>query len=51
MNSQNYHGMPLSHLTGMTAIPDLPYWHWLTKMPLLDPRNVVLIGIRDIDHD
>ena len=43
--------MPLSHLTGMTSIPDLPYWHWLTKMPLLDPKNVVLIGIRDIDVD
>jgi len=23
---ENYHGMPLSHLTGMTTIPKLPYW-------------------------
>lgn len=43
--------MPLSHITGATSIPDLHYWHWLTKNPKLDPRNVVLIGIRDIDTD
>lgn len=49
--SENYHGMPLSHVTGATSIPDLHYWHWLTKNPKLDPRNVVLIGIRDIDTD
>ena len=51
MHSENYHGMPLSHVTGMTSIPDLPYWNWLTKNPLLDPKNVVLIAIRDIDTD
>ena len=49
--SENYHGMPLSHVTGMTSIPPLPYWSWLTDFPLLDPKNVVLIGIRDIDPD
>jgi arginase len=43
--------MPLSHLTGITSIPKLPYWSWLTSNPLLDPRNVVLIAIRDIDND
>lgn len=49
--SENYHGMPLSHITGGTSIPSLPYWSWLTDYPLLDPKNVVLIGIRDIDKD
>lgn len=49
--SENYHGMPLSHLAGATSIPDLPYWHWLTEMAPLDPKNIVLIGIRDIDKD
>lgn len=51
MHSENYHGMPLSHLTGITSIPPLPYWKWLTDRPRLDPRNVVLIAIRDIDPD
>ncbi len=43
--------MPLSHVTGMAEIPKLPYWSWLTDFPRLDPKNVVLIGIRDIDTD
>lgn len=43
--------MPLSHVTGMTSIPKLPYWEWLTNYPLLDPKNVVIIAIRDIDKD
>ena len=43
--------MPLSHVTGVTTTPALPYWSWLQEMPLLDPRNVVLIAIRDIDSD
>ncbi len=43
--------MPLSHVTGMTSIPPLPYWSWLTNYPFLDPKNVVLIAIRDIDPD
>ena len=43
--------MPLSHLLGMTSIPALPYWSWLTELPLLDPKNVVQIAIRDIDKD
>ena len=43
--------MPLSHLTGITKIPHLNYWSWLNDFPLLDPKNVVLIGIRDIDPD
>ena len=47
----NYHGMPLSHLTGITKIPPLDYWSWLNQYPLLNPKNVVLIGIRDIDPD
>lgn len=43
--------MPLSHITGLTSIPPLPYWSWLSSFPLLDPKNVVLIAIRDIDTD
>lgn len=49
--SDNYHGMPLSHLTGMTILPHFPSWQWLTNYPFLDPKNVVLIAIRDIDTD
>ena len=47
----NPHGMPLSLLTGLTDIPKLPYWNWLHSRPFLDPKNVVLIAIRDIDDD
>lgn len=43
--------MPLSHLTGATSIPPLDYWKWINDQPHLDPKNVVLIGIRDIDAD
>lgn len=43
--------MPLSHVSGATSIPKLDYWRWLTDEPILDPRNIVLIGIRDIDTD
>jgi hypothetical protein len=43
--------MPLSHVTGLTSIPKLDYWNWLTDEPVLDPKNVVLIAIRDIDPD
>ena len=51
MSNENYHGMPLSHVTNMTDIPNLPYWSWLSSTPPLDPKNVVLIAIRDIDYD
>jgi arginase family enzyme len=27
--TQNYHGLPLSHLTGVAKIPNLPYFSWL----------------------
>jgi arginase len=49
--SDNYHGMPLSHVTGMATFPYFPSWKWLTDYPYLDPKNVVLIAIRDIDTD
>ena len=49
--SDNYHGMPLSHVTGMATLPDFPSWRWLSERPYLDPKNVVLIAIRDIDPD
>lgn len=43
--------MPLSHLTGITSIPKLDYWSWLHNNPLINPRNVVQIAVRDIDPD
>ena len=36
---------------GITKIPVLDYWSWLSKNPFLNPKNVVLIAIRDIDPD
>lgn len=49
--SDNYHGMPLSHVTGMATFPPFAEWSWLTAFPYLSPKNVVLIAIRDIDDD
>ncbi len=45
--SQNYHGMPLSHVSGCAK--NLPHFEWLQH--LLPLKNIVLIGIRDIDPD
>ncbi|ANO52538.1 arginase [Woeseia oceani] len=45
--SGNIHGMPLSHLIGM-GDPDLS--NILGAHPAVDVKNVVLIGIRDIDR-
>ena len=43
---QNYHGMPLSHISG---VHKLPGFDWMDlKIPF---ENLVLIGIRDIDAD
>lgn len=43
----NIHGMPLAHLLGY-GDPDLSSIHGAS--PAVDPENVVLIGIRDIDQ-
>jgi arginase len=45
--SGNIHGMPLAHLLGY-GDPDLSRIHG--AHPAVDPDNVVLIGIRDIDQ-
>ncbi len=45
--SGNIHGMPLSHLIGMG---DKDLSSILGVHPAVDPKNVVLIGIRDIDR-
>ena len=26
MHNENYHGMPLAHVSGMITFPELPYW-------------------------
>jgi arginase len=45
--SGNIHGMPLSHLIGMG---DKDLSSILGVHPAVDPKHVVLIGIRDIDR-
>lgn len=45
--SGNIHGMPLSHLIGMG---DKDLSSILGAHPAVDPKHVVLIGIRDIDR-
>ena len=42
--SQNYHGMPVSHISGIATLPN---FNWMKhKLPL---KNIVYIGIRDIE--
>ena len=43
--SKNYHGMPLSYLTGLSKNSDFSFIHHT-----LDFDNLMYIGIRDIDH-
>lgn len=44
--SQNYHGMPLSHITGVAKLPGFSWMKHRLPFP-----NVVLIAIRDLDDD
>lgn len=46
--SGNVHGMPLACCIGEGP---RELTHLLEYSPKVDPRNVVLVGIRDIDHD
>lgn len=43
--SKNYHGMPLSFLTGMEQ-----NWKWTTTLTKLKFDKLYYFGIRDIDH-
>ncbi len=46
--SGNIHGMPLAHVLGYG---DADLSNIMDMHPAVRPENVVLIGIRDIDHD
>jgi arginase len=49
MHNYNYCGFPLSHVSGLFNVPkNLKYWDWISKVRLLDPKNVVIIGVNDI---
>ena len=45
---EGYHGMPLSHLAGIND-KYIEGFNWLVNK--LPHKNIVLIGIRDIDED
>ena len=45
--SKNYHGMPLAHILGLFEDEKLTGFEWMTKN--LNKKNVVLLGIRDVD--
>ncbi len=52
LNSQNYHGMPLGHLMGVSSAIDLNGdFSFIKTSPSINFSDVVLIGIRDIDPD
>lgn len=44
----NLHGMPLAALTGYVKT-GLPCFEWLERGPHLDPKRVVLVGVRSLD--
>lgn len=45
--TKNYHGMPVAHIMDIFGVP-LTGFEWKTKK--LNPRNIVFIGIRDLDE-
>jgi len=48
--SGNMHGMPLAFLLGLVPeVHSLPSLQWFPKTPQLKPRDVVYIGLRDLD--
>lgn len=48
-NYKCYHGMPVSHMMGLISKEYIPGFDWLK--PCLTNKDIVYIGIRDIDSD
>lgn len=48
-NSGNYHGMPVSHLVGLTPLQAVPGFDWLK--PTVKFSDIVYIGLRSVDKD
>jgi arginase len=47
--SGNVHGMPLAALTGRGNARLVSIGGWRPPVPAVDPRNVVIVGARDLD--
>lgn len=47
--SGNMHGMPLSFILGLWDPTTVPGLAWLKDFPKLNPKNLVYIGLRDVD--
>lgn len=47
--SGDIHGMPLAFATGLAAEKPVDIFGWLGKDHLIKPRNLVYIGLRDLD--
>eukprot|EP00285_Hemiselmis_virescens_P011635 CAMPEP_0173390472 /NCGR_PEP_ID=MMETSP1356-20130122/14969_1 /TAXON_ID=77927 ORGANISM="Hemiselmis virescens, Strain PCC157" /NCGR_SAMPLE_ID=MMETSP1356 /ASSEMBLY_ACC=CAM_ASM_000847 /LENGTH=366 /DNA_ID=CAMNT_0014347873 /DNA_START=26 /DNA_END=1126 /DNA_ORIENTATION=+ len=48
--SGNMHGMPLALVMGLDKPHQIPGWEWLEGTPVLSPRQLVYIGLRDVDE-
>lgn len=46
-DTKNYHGMPLAHILGFMDEDSYTGFEWMKKR--LNPKNLVLLGIRDLD--
>jgi arginase len=49
--TMNLHGMPLSFLLGLTDYTKIRGFEWMNNIPKLNPKNLIYIGLRDIDDD
>lgn len=47
--SGNLHGMPIALLSRLVEPSTLPGWEWMEETPRLDPRDLIFIGLRDVD--
>lgn len=47
--SGNLHGMPLAFLLRLMSLDGLAGYEWLQGVPRLAPRDLVYIGLRDLD--
>lgn len=48
--SGNMHGMPLAMNMKLNDAESYPGWEWLKEIPTLSPRQIVYIGLRDVDE-
>lgn len=49
-DSGNMHGMPLALVMKLNKAETYPGWEWLKDIPTLSAKQIVYIGLRDVDE-